>query len=156
MKKIALKLIAWAILGIGLACCADIALAQGSAAIDQTATGEALMTLVNLLGTGKYLLAISTVITLLTKLFTYVADSLNPDWLPVWVRPWIAAGLGIASSVVAVLIVGGDWPSALVTGFVTGSAASGLWSLALKHAMTTKKTKAYRAEARTLVKRRNR
>lgn len=152
MKKIALKILAWVVLGIGLACCVDVAFAQAAKA-DPKEAGDTILALANLLGAGKYLLAISTIITLLTRAFTYVADSVNPDWLPTWIRPWIAAFLGVASSVVAVLVAGGDWPSALVTGFVTGSAASGLWSLVLKHAMTSRKNKADRAEARMLVKR---
>lgn len=144
----------WVVLGVGLACIGDIAFAQPASqpAVDPKATGEAMIALINLLSAGKYLLAISTAITLLTRLFTYIADSLNPEWLPAWVRPWIAAGLGVAGSIVAVLIAGGDWPSALVTGFVTGSAASGLWSLVAKHALVSKREKANRAEARTLVK----
>jgi hypothetical protein len=155
MKRIALKFAAWIVLGIGLACIGDIAFSQPASqpAVDPKATGDALLKLVEVLGAGKYLLAIGTVITLLTRLFTYISDTLNPGWLPAWVRPWVAAGLGVAGSVVAVLIAGGDWPSALVTGFMTGSAASGLWSLVAKHALVNKKTKADRAEARRLARR---
>jgi len=142
---------AWVLLGIGLACIADIAFAQPAAQpVDPKVTGEALLAMVNLLGAGKYLLAISTVITLLTRLFTYVADRLKPDWLPAWLKPWIAAGLGVVGAFVAALASGAPWPQALVTGLVTGSAASGLWSLVVKHALTGRGVKAARAEGRRL------
>ena len=111
---------------------------------------QTLLVLISLLGAGKYLLAISTAITLLTRLFTYIADTLKPDWLPAHVKPWIAAGLGVVGAFVAAMASGAPCPQALIPGLVTGTAASGLWSLVAKYALTGKGVKAARAEGRRL------
>ena len=47
--------------------------------------------------------------------------------------PWVSSGAGVILAVAASLVGGADITSALSAGLVTGTAASGLWSLVGKH-----------------------
>ena len=53
--------------------------------------------------------------------------------LPAKAIPWVAAGVGVLLSFAATLQGGASWTQAVVVGLVTGSAASGLWSMVGKH-----------------------
>lgn len=57
--------------------------------------------------------------------------------------PWIAAGTGCLVTFSSTLIAGGGWWAAILSGFVLGTAAGGLWSLVGKHVkkLIAKKTK---------------
>lgn len=56
-----------------------------------------------------------------------------------WV-PWIAAGLGILSTVGIALATGSlVWWQALIQGFLSGASATGFWELVFKHIPSAKK-----------------
>jgi hypothetical protein len=59
------------------------------------------------------------------------------DWLPSAARPWVAAGAGVLGAVAATVLTTGDWVQAILSGFLTGAAASGLWSLVGRHVLKT-------------------
>lgn len=55
------------------------------------------------------------------------------DKLPEAAIGWVAAGVGIVAAVGVSLASGAPVGSALIGGFTTGAAASGLWELVFKH-----------------------
>jgi hypothetical protein len=118
--------------------------------------GSMILSLVAALQAGKWYVAIGIAISLLTWLLDVIVTRFRENPIPRWLVPWIAAALGMASAVVAALIAGADIATALVGGLVTGKAASGFWSLVGKHLLTSKDTKAKRAEARKLANGRER
>lgn len=76
---------------------------------------------------GDWALLVSMAIMILVFLATKVP--LLSKLLPDPAKPWVAAGAGVLSAVVATAMTTGDWLQAVLHGFVTGAAASGLWEL---------------------------
>lgn len=112
-----------------------------------TDPGTALIGIIQSFQAGKIFLALNGIIMVLTWLLNVGLKNILP--IPTKAQPWIAAGLGVASGIVAMLAAGVPWWEAIISGFSIGAGAGGLWSLIGKHALTSKKTKAARAEART-------
>ncbi len=73
------------------------------------------------------LLLVLAVNTLLLK-FKILSDKARKLALP-----WIAAGTACLMVFASTLLAGGDWGTALLTGFATGAAATGLWELVFRH-----------------------
>lgn len=58
--------------------------------------------------------------------------------LPKAARPWVAAVAGVLAAVATTVITTGDWLKAVLSGLVTGTAATGLWELVGKKLLKKK------------------
>lgn len=76
---------------------------------------------------GQWSLFASLLIMVLVFLMTKVEFIKNA--LPDSAKPWVAAGAGVLAAVAATAISTGDWLQAILSGLVTGAAASGFWEL---------------------------
>lgn len=89
-------------------------------------------------------------IALLLMLITFVIGLLKKD-IPSKYLPWIAASIGVATSVVSAILGGADWARAVSSGVFQGAAAAGLWSMVGKHILLSRETKVKREQAREFV-----
>ncbi len=86
-------------------------------------------------------------VALIIMLLLVIANSIVMKFLPDDKRkialPWIAVGTSCLLFSASVLIAGGSWWDAILAGFVTGAAATGLWELVGRHIkkLIAKKTK---------------
>lgn len=76
---------------------------------------------------GQWSLFASMLIMLLVFLMTKVEFIAKA--LPDAAKPWVAAAAGVLAAVGATAATTGNWGQAIMSGLVTGAAASGLWEL---------------------------
>jgi len=85
---------------------------------------------------GEWSLFVAALIMVLVFLLTKV--KFIDNLLPSASKPWIAAVAGILAAVATTVITTGNWLTAVLAGFTTGAAASGLWELIGKRILKKK------------------
>lgn len=87
---------------------------------------------------GEWSIFVAALIMVLVFLATKIkfVDNL----LPAAAKPWVAAVAGVLAAVATTVITTGDWVKALLSGLVTGTAATGLWELIGKRLLKKKPT----------------
>lgn len=117
------------------------AVAVPGVALAQDAMGEGLSELLPALVAaaqgGQWNLVIALALMVVVALATKV--KFVAAWIPPKAKPWVAAVAGVLGAVATVVVGGGTWGAAVMSGLVTGAAASGFWSLIGKHVFGTKK-----------------
>lgn len=82
----------------------------------------------------------SVFVSLLIMVLVFLATKIPVihEYLPPAARPWVAAVAGVLAAVSAEAFTSGDWMKAVMSGLVTGAAASGFWSLVGRHTLGRK------------------
>jgi len=93
--------------------------------------GELLNVMVNAAKGGEWSLFVAALIMVLVFLATKI--KFIDNLLPTKAKPWVAAVAGVLGAIATVAMTTGDWLQAILSGLVTGAAASGLWELVGKH-----------------------
>lgn len=116
-----------------------LAFAQEAAAPAADAEAD-ISELVNMMITaakgGEWSLFVAALIMVLVFLTTKIKflDNLIPNKA----KPWVAAVAGVLAAVATTVITTGDWLQAVLSGLVTGTAATGLWELVGKRFLKKK------------------
>lgn len=109
--------------------------------VDSNKPGEILQLLVTAFKEGKWAWGVGLILMILTLLFNKALKGL----IPKKVVPWVAIGLGVATSTMTSLASGVGWLSAIGTGLTVGLAAVGGWE-AIGKLFKKKKTETEKAE----------
>jgi len=108
-----------------------LAFAQDAAPEATEVPAEDFGELVNMMITaakgGEWSLFVAALIMVLVFLATKI--KFIDNLLPASAKPWVAAVAGVLGAVATVAMTTGDWLQAVLSGLVTGAAASGLWEL---------------------------
>lgn len=86
---------------------------------------------------GEWSIFVAALIMVLVFLATKI--KFIDNLLPAAAKPWVAAVAGVLAAVATTVITTGDWLKALLSGLVTGTAATGLWELVGKRLLKKKK-----------------
>jgi len=89
--------------------------------------GELLNMLIEAAKGGEWSIFVAALIMVLVFLATKI--KFIDNLLPAKAKPWVAAVAGVLGAVATVAMTTGDWLQAVLSGLVTGAAASGLWEL---------------------------
>ena len=89
--------------------------------------GELLNVLIEAGKGGEWSIFVAALIMVLVFLATKI--KFIDNLLPAKAKPWVAAVAGVLGAVATVAMTTGDWLQAVLSGLVTGAAASGLWEL---------------------------
>lgn len=89
--------------------------------------GELLNMMIAAAKGGEWSLFVAALIMVLVFLATKI--KFIDNLLPAKAKPWVAAVAGVLGAVATVAMTTGDWLQAVLSGLVTGAAASGLWEL---------------------------
>lgn len=89
--------------------------------------GELLNVLIEAAKGGEWSIFVAALIMVLVFLATKI--KFIDNLLPAKAKPWVAAVAGVLGAVATVAMTTGDWLQAVLSGLVTGAAASGLWEL---------------------------
>jgi len=89
--------------------------------------GELLNMMITAAKGGEWSLFVAALIMVLVFLATKI--KFIDNLLPASAKPWVAAVAGVLGAVATVAMTTGDWLQAVLSGLVTGAAASGLWEL---------------------------
>lgn len=97
----------------------------GDASVDEL-TGFIEM-MINAAKGGEWSIFVAALIMVLVFLATKI--QFIDNILPKEAKPWVAAVAGVLAAVATTVITTGDWLTAILSGLVTGAAATGLWEL---------------------------
>ena len=89
--------------------------------------GELVNMMISAAKGGEWSLFVAALIMVLVFLATKI--KFIDNLLPASAKPWVAAVAGVLGAVATVAMTTGDWLQAVLSGLVTGAAASGLWEL---------------------------
>jgi uncharacterized membrane protein len=89
--------------------------------------GELVNMMISAAKGGEWSLFVAALIMVLVFLATKI--KFIDNLLPAKAKPWVAAVAGVLGAVATVAMTTGDWLQAVLSGLVTGAAASGLWEL---------------------------
>jgi uncharacterized membrane protein len=89
--------------------------------------GELVNMMISAAKGGEWSLFVAALIMVLVFLATKI--KFIDNLLPAAAKPWVAAVAGVLGAVATVAMTTGDWLQAVLSGLVTGAAASGLWEL---------------------------
>lgn len=89
---------------------------------------------------GEWSIFVAALIMVLVFLLTKI--KFIDNLMPKAAKPWVAAVAGVLAAVATSVIATGDWLQAILSGLVTGAAATGLWELIGKRVLKKKEAPA--------------